>query len=133
MGSFITKNNFFEFIRFSIVGIVNTLVNLAVLFILTEFFGVYYIISAIFAFLAAVTNSFILNKIWTFKYKSKKDIHIRYFQFLIVSIIAFIVNMLILYVFTEYFNFYYMLSQIIGVACNLIINFLGNKLWTFKR
>jgi len=133
MDNLMNKKSFYEFIKFSIVGIVNTFVNLLVLFILTEFFGVYYLISAVFAFLAAVTNSFILNKIWTFNYKLKNNLHIKYTQFLIVSVIAFFVNLWILYFFTEYLHFYYLLSQIIGIVCNLIINFLGNKLWTFKR
>jgi putative flippase GtrA len=127
------KHSFYEFVRFSIVGVINTLVNLIVLFVLTEFFGVYYLISAIFAFLAAVTNSFILNKTWTFRYNSKDSIHIKYIQFLVVSILAFIVNMIVLYSFTEYFHFHYMISQIIGIGLNLVINFLGNKLWTFKK
>lgn len=131
--SLINKQNFYEFIRFSIVGVINTLVNLAVLFVLTEFFGVYYVISAVFAFIAAVTNSFVLNKTWTFKYKTKNNLSKKYTQFFMVSIIAFIVNLLILYFLTEYLHFYYMTSQIIGIIFNLIINFLGNKLWTFKK
>ena len=46
-----------QFVKFSIVGVSNTLINLLVLFILTDFFHVYYIISAVFAFIVAVTNS----------------------------------------------------------------------------
>jgi len=122
-----------QFIRFGIVGITNTLINLAVLYILTEFFGVYYMVSAVFAFLVAVTNSFLLNKVWTFEEKVNYRTSSKYVKFFTVSIIALIFNLIILYVLVEYFGMWYMGAQIIGVASNLIINFFGNKLWTFRN
>jgi len=129
----IGRKEVIEFIKFCIVGGVNTLINLAVLFLLTEFLHIYYLISAVFAFLVAVTNSFILNKIWTFNYKTKNKLAFKYSQFFIVSIFALGVNLSVLYTLTEFFHVYYLFSQLIGVVFNLIINFLGNKLWTFKR
>lgn len=122
-----------QLFRFGVVGVLNTLINLLVLYILTEFFGVYYLVSAIFAFIVAVTNSFILNKIWTFEEKIKHKVYSRYFKFIIISLIALIFNLALLYLLVEYFKIWYMLAQLIGVVLNLIINFLGNKLWTFKN
>jgi len=121
-----------QFFKFAIVGIINTIINMSVLFILTEYFHIYYIISAIFAFIVAVTNSFILNKVWTFKESKGKAIK-RYLKFFTVSIIAFLINVSILYSLTEFFNVYYLISQIIGISVSLWVNFLGNKLWTFKN
>jgi len=122
-----------QFLKFAIVGVINTLINLLVLYVLTEFLGIYYLISAVFAFVVAVTNSFILNKIWTFQEKIGHRAYSRYFKFLIISLTALIFNLLLLYILVEYFNIWYMLAQLIGVVLNLIINFLGNKLWTFKK
>jgi len=122
-----------QFVKFSIVGVSNTLINLLVLFILTDFFHVYYIISAVFAFIVAVTNSFILNTIWTFKEKIKHKAKEKYVKFFIISVLALLANLLILYAFVEYFNMHYLIAQIIGIINNVIINFFGNKLWTFKN
>lgn len=127
-----TNKIFKQLFKFSIIGVLNTLINLAVLYILTEFFGIYYIISAIIAFLFAVTNSFLLNKTWTFNEKLIYKTKSKYVKFLSVTISALIVNLILLYVLVEYFNIYYMIAQIFGVLSNFIINFLGNKLWTFK-
>ena len=121
-----------QFFKFGIVGVFNTLINLLVLYILTEFFGVYYLVSAFFAFIIAVTNSFILNKTWTFEEKVGHKVYSRYFKFIVISLIALIFNLILLYVLVEYFKIWYMLAQLIGVILNLIINFLGNKLWAFK-
>jgi len=121
------------FLMFVIVGVANTLINLAILYVLTEFFRVYYMLSAIIAFLFAVTNSFLLNKTWTFEEKIGYKTKFKYAQFIFVSITALIVNLILLYVLVEYFNVWYMVAQIIGIGSNLLVNFFGNKLWTFKE
>ena len=121
-----------QFIKFSIVGVANTIVNLVVLYILTEFFGIYYIFSAVFAFLIAVTNSFLINKVWTFNEKLGHKISSRYPKFIFVSVIALIINLIVLYVLVEFFGIWYILAQIFGISTNLLINFFGNKIWTFQ-
>lgn len=127
------KNVILEFFKFSLVGGIGTLVNIAILYLLTEKAGVYYIISAIFSFIVAMTNNFILNKIWTFKEKIKLDVGKKYLQFGLVSITALIVNLFFLYIFTEFLGIYYIISQILAIGIALIINFLGNKIWTFAK
>ena len=122
-----------QFFKFVIVGIINTLINLLILYILTEFFGVYYMLSAVIAFLFAVTNSFLLNKTWTFEEYIKYKIKYKYIQFIIISIIALVINLILLYILVEYFDIWYMAAQIVGVLSNLLVNFFGNKLWTFKN
>jgi len=129
----IKKEGLNQFIKFALVGVINTLVNLAVLYILTDIFGIYYLISAIFAFLIAVTNSFILNKLWTFKESISYKTSSRYIKFVLISVIALVINLIILYILVEYYAIWYIYAQIIGVCSNLIINFFGNKLWTFKK
>src|SRR3989344_7481420 len=127
------KEVFSQAVKFAIVGVANTLINLAVLYILTEFLHIHYIVSAVFAFIVAVTNSFILNKIWTFKENIKHKAASRYIKFIIVSIIALVVNLVFLWVMVEYFEMWYMFAQVLAVILNFIINFFGNKLWTFRE
>ena len=122
-----------KFSKFVIVGVVNTLINLISLYILTDLFNIYYMFSAIFAFVLANTNSFVLNKIWTFNDFFKDSFFKKYTKFIIVSGITLIVNLSILYSLTEYLHFHYMISQIIAIAFSLWINFIGNLLWTFKK
>jgi putative flippase GtrA len=127
------KKVIIQFFKFAVVGGINTLINMGVLFIFTEYFKIYYLISAIFAFMVAVTNSFILNKIWTFKEDIKERVAKKYSKFFIISIIALLVNLFFLFLLTDVFKLYYLISQIIAICLSLWINFFGNKLWTFKR
>ena len=121
-----------QFSKFAVVGVINTLVNLLVLSILTEFFGIYYMFSAVFAFLVAVTNSFVMNSLWTFNHKLNHKPAEKYSKFFVISICALGVNLALLYFFTEYMHIYYLFSQLIAVFFSLWVNFTGNKFWTFR-
>src|SRR5438132_13482592 len=59
--------NWFQLVRFTIVGGTGYVVNLGVFSALVEVLGVHYIPAAIVAFCAAVTNNFLLSRHWTFK------------------------------------------------------------------
>jgi len=122
-----------EFLKFAFVGLIGTFINLIILYSFTEFLGIYYLFSAMVAFIISASNNFILNKIWTFKEKIKDKILSKYIKFFSISIIALLVNLFFLYIFTEFLGIYYMISQVLAIGIALIINFLGNKIWTFKK
>ncbi len=127
------KNVITEFFKFAFVGLIGTIINLIILYSLTEFLGIYYIISAIFAFIIAATNNFILNKTWTFNEKISYKTLDKYSQFFSVSLVALLINISFLYILTEFLGIHYLISQVIAIGLALSINFLGNKIWTFSR
>lgn len=122
-----------QFFKFAFVGLIGTFVNIFILYILTEYLNVYYIISAFFAFVVAVTINFIFNKIWTFSEKIYESVVKEYINFFLVSLSALSINIFFLYIFTEYLGIYYIASQIIAIGISLMINFIGNKIWTFHK
>ena len=122
-----------EFFKFGAVGSFGALINIAILYLLTEKAGIYYIVSAIFAFAVAMSSNFILNKTWTFKEKIRAQIGKKYLQFGLISISALLVNLFFLYIFTEILGIYYIISQILAISIAMIINFSGNKIWTFRK
>lgn len=127
------KNVIKEFVKFAVVGGIGTLINITVLYLLTEKAGIHYLISAIFSFIVAMTNNFILNKVWTFKENIRESIKKKYLQFGLVSVLALLINLIFLYIFTEVFGIYYLISQILAIGIAFMINFLGNKIWTFSK
>jgi len=54
-------------------------------------------------------------------------------KFMIVGAIGTIINLSILFIFTEFFNFYYIYSAIIAFFTSVINNYILNKLWTFQE
>lgn len=122
-----------EFLKFSLVGLSGTILNIIILYVLTEKFEIYYIFSAIFAFFVSATSNFILHKTWIFKENIGTRLVEKYIKFFGVSLLALSVNIFFLYVFTEFLNIYYIISQLLATAFSLMINFIGNKIWTFQK
>ncbi|MFH1376894.1 MAG: glycosyltransferase family 2 protein [Candidatus Woesearchaeota archaeon] len=127
------KNVIKEFFKFAIVGGIGTVINVLILYLLTEKVGIYYMLSAIASFIVAMTSNFTLNKVWTFKENIKLNVGKKYLQFGLISVSALLVNLFFLYFFTEILGIYYIVSQILAIGIALIINFLGNKIWTFSK
>lgn len=55
------------------------------------------------------------------------------FKFAFVGFIGTIINLTILYTFTEFFHVYYIISEIIAFFVSVINNYILNKIWTFKE
>lgn len=123
-----------EFIRFAIVGFINTALDFLVytgLTRLVDFFAQYYLVANLISFSLAATNSFIWNRNWTFKYKGK-DIGRQYLKFFLVSIGGLLINEGVLFLLVSNFHFYDLFAKVIAVGVTLAWNFFVNRFWTFK-
>ena len=60
------KKTVWQFIKFSAVGVTNTLVDFIVFWLLTHA-GMNYMLSQVFSYSAGILNSYIWNSKWTFK------------------------------------------------------------------
>ncbi len=123
-------HNWVQLAKFSTVGAIGYAVNLAVYATLIEA-GLHYNLAAACSFLVAVTNNYIWNRLWTFRGLRG---HIAYqgIRFLIVSLLALGANEVLLTAFVA-FGLAKVTSQAIAVALVMPINFVGNKLWSFRR
>ncbi len=127
VGYFLVK----RFIKFSIVGLSGTLVNMAVYAVAVNS-GLYYLIAAVISFLFAVTNNFYWNFRWTFKgqaaFRSRRN---KYFRFLAVSLLNLGINLLLLRLLVETLGFDKTLAQLVAIGLVSILNFLMNSRFTF--
>jgi putative flippase GtrA len=123
-------HNWVQLGKFSTVGTTGYLVNLAVFAGLLEL-GLHYTVAAACSFLVAVTNNYTWNRIWTFRGQRG---HFAYqgLRFLVVSLAALAANELLLTVFVA-FGLGKLIAQAIAIVLVMPINFLGNKLWSFRR
>lgn len=121
-----------QFLKYIFVGALGTLVNLCVLYVFTDIFNVWYIISAVIAFLVSVINNYILNKIWTFQEKIQEQIIQKYFKYTFICILSLFVNISILFILVEFYDVWYIFAEVVAIGGAFLINFLGNNLWTFK-
>ncbi|MCW2970131.1 MAG: GtrA family protein [Solirubrobacterales bacterium] len=123
--------NWLQLVRFGIVGGVGFAVNLAVYALFVHAFGVDYHVAAIAAWLVAVVNNFMLNRHWTFDARDGV-VHFQAIRFLVVSLGALVVSLLLLTLFVESAGVPKVAAQALAVAASMPLNFLGNKLWSFR-
>ncbi len=121
-----------QLFRYIFVGGAAFIVDFTSLFILTDFFGIYYLISAAIAFILGLFVNYFLSVKWVF---NKRKIENRTFEFGIFAVIGIIglgLNEVIIWFFTEDLQIYYLLSKIIAAVIILFWNFFARKLALFR-
>jgi putative flippase GtrA len=123
--------NWFQLVRFSIVGGTGYVINLAVYSLLVQVADWHYIGAAVVAFCVAVTNNFLLNRHWTFR-ATGGPAAFQAPRFLTVSLIALGFNLVVLELLVGVVGMPKIPAQAIAVLAATPLNFVGNKLWSFR-
>jgi dolichol-phosphate mannosyltransferase len=118
--------------KYYAVGASGVLVNLGLLFYLTEYVGLWYFLSYTLAISASITSNFILNKFWTFRdsINSQRTI-VMYLKFVSVSLLGMAIQLGTVYLLVESLSVYYMLAALVSISIAGAINFMINRRWTF--
>ena len=122
--------------KFGMVGISGILVNMGVLWYLTEFAGFYYLVASLFAIELSILNNFLWNDLWTFKSGGSHKLSSRWHRlvsFHVVSAGGLVINMGILFLLTSIVGVYYLISNFIGILVAFAWNFLVNRRVTWTR
>jgi len=125
------RHNWLQLGKFCAVGASGYLVNLAVYALLLRGAGLHYLLAATGSFLVAVTNNYTWNRVWTFRGQRG---HMAYqgLRFLVVSTIALAANLILLYGLVS-LGVGELPAQAVAIVLVTPLNFVGNKLWSFKR
>jgi dolichol-phosphate mannosyltransferase len=115
--------------KFCAVGASGYVVNLAVFSLLVSW-GHHYSVAAAISFLVAVTNNYTWNRLWTFRGQRG---HIAYqgLRFFVVALLALAANEAILATLIAA-GMGEVIAQAIAIVLVTPINFIGNKLWSFR-
>jgi len=136
---------FFQLAKFGLIGVANTVVDLGIynLFIYLSDVSSGYLIVVFksFSVLAAIVNSYVWNKFWSFDKKETHNIGEEFTQFLMVSLIglllnvgitAFVVNLIGAPAGMDDKTW----ANIGGLTASILVltwNFIGYKFFVFKR
>ncbi|GAA0727688.1 GtrA family protein [Clostridium malenominatum] len=119
-----------RFLKFSIVGGVNTLISLWIFYILNKLLGLNPLVSSAIGYICGMLNSYILNKKWTFKDTNSKPL-LQLIKFSLVNAISLGINLLAMYVLVHNFNIDSMISQVFATGFSTISNYIGSKIFVF--
>lgn len=123
-------DNWWQLLKFGIVGGSGYLINLAMFAVLAGSLDVHHTIAAIGAFCVAVTSNFLWNRYWTFG-PGDGPAGFQAVRFFAVSLVSLGLNLIVLEALVSSRTVGELAAQAIAVAVAMPFNFLGNKLWTF--
>jgi putative flippase GtrA len=123
-------HNWIQLVRFGAVGASGYVVNLAVFVFCVHVLAIDYRVSAVLAWIVSVTNNFWWNRHWTFGAKDGHALR-QAARFFAVSLVVFGFSYGILVALVSG-GVSKDLAQAIAVAAGTPLNFLGQKLWSFK-
>jgi len=125
------RSNWAQLAKFCAVGASGYVVNLLVYVALLDGANLHYRVAATGSFLVAVTNNYLLNRLWTFRHHRG---HFGYqgLRFFVVSVLVYAGNLAILTMLVE-LGLGKIVSQALAIVLVTPANFIGNKLWSFRR
>jgi putative flippase GtrA len=128
------RHNWVQLAKFCVVGASGYVVNLAVYWATLNWAGLHYAIAATVSFLVAASSNYTFNRAWTFAHQRG---HFAYqgLRFFAVSGLVYLTNLGLLALLVEKGGLHdrKTLAQAIAIVVVTPLNFLGNKLWSFRR
>ncbi|MGX6447789.1 GtrA family protein [Patulibacter sp. S7RM1-6] len=121
-----------QLVRFAVVGLAGTVVNLGVYAVAAGPLGLDFRLAAIVGFLVAVTNNFALNRAWTFR-GARGHAGFQAARFVAVSLAGLVVNLVVLHLLVDGFGTGKLAAQAVAIAAATPMSFVGNKLWSFAH
>lgn len=121
----------YELIAYIIFGILTTVVDWVVYYILSGL-GVNYIINSIISWTAAVLFAFITNKLFVFDSKRLKNIFRELVLFVLSRLSTLVINLAGMYVLISLLKLNEFISKAILSILVVILNYIFSKLFIFK-
>lgn len=120
-----------QIFKFVIVGGLAFLIDYFLLFILTEFINIHYLISSIISFIVSLVFNYVLSIKWVFDV-TKKQTYKEITMFIILSVIGLGINQLIMYVGVDKLSIHYMIIKLLATVIVMIWNFITRKIFIEK-
>jgi dolichol-phosphate mannosyltransferase len=124
-------HNWLQLMKFCAVGGSGYVVNLCVFAVCVEVLNLHHLLAATAAFVVAVMNNFWWNRHWTFRARGGHA-GFQAARFFAVSIGAFLFAAAVLEVLVSVVGVADLPAQAIAIVSATPLNFLGNKMWSFR-
>ena len=126
------KKLIIQLIKFGIVGVIATLIDLAVLMLLKEFMHVDVLVASAVAFSVSVIANYILSMLFVFKSRGNSKVK-EFLVFVVLSIGGLLLNQFIMWIGTEIMTAYYLWVKAFALVFVPIYNFVTRKIFLEKK
>jgi len=122
----ISKNFFYYFL---IAGFCRV-IDLGILYALTDWAGLFYLLSATLSFILAQSLNYYLNRRFNFRSKGKQ-VAKQFAMFISINAVALGITLGILLLLVEVFDWWYIFARIIGMLVAITFTYTLHKRYTF--
>jgi putative flippase GtrA len=130
VASLSSAQNWVQLAKFCAVGAVGYVINLVVYWAVLHA-GVHYLAAATCSFLVAVTSNYTWNRLWTFRDR-RAGVAAQGMRFFLVSLGSLGANLVVLHLLISA-GLGKLSAQAVAIVLVTPLNFVGNKLWSFRR
>ncbi len=118
-----------QFMKFGVVGIIAFFIDYGLLFVLTEFGGINYLVSATISFTASVIFNYIASMRYVFTHKEDMSRRKEFVIFVVLSAVGLVINNVCMWAGVEIFGIHYMITKIGATAIVMVWNFVTRKIF----
>ena len=113
--------------KYLVVGGTCTIVDMGLLYVLTEYAGIYYVLAAALSFTTGVTLNYFMCTGWIFEESKIKNKGVEILLYFVISIIGLLINVAGIWLLTNFLALHFMLSKFLATVLTLIWNFCSRK------
>ena len=121
-----------QFVRYFFVGGFAFVVDFGLLYILTEYAGLHYLLSATLSFIAGLLVNYIISCLWVFNGSKFKNRLVEFLFFAAIGVVGLALNDTLIWLFTDCIGTHYMFSKIVAASMVYLWNFFARKYLVFR-
>lgn len=121
------KKLFAQFAKFGIVGIIAFVIDYGLMVLLTEAFGINYLISATISFTVSVIFNYVASMRYVFTHKEGMSRRREFIIFVVLSVIGLGLNNALMWLGTGLLGISYLITKLAATAVVTIYNFVTRK------
>jgi len=122
-----------ELFRYLVASGIAFIIDFSMLYVLTDYFGLYYLHASALSFVSGILSIYILSITWVFQHRSFSKKRIELPVFIVIGIIGLMINQTGMYLITETVGLYYLLSKILISILVFAWNFTARKIILFTK
>lgn len=123
----------YQIFRFGIVGFIAFFIDYFLLIFLTDFVGVYYLLSSVISFTVSLVFNYVASMRYVFKSKKSIDKKKEFYIFVILSLIGLGINQSIMWFGVGKIDISYKLVKIFATAVVMVWNFVTRKIFLEEK
>lgn len=116
-----------EFRRYTMASALALVIDMGLLYALTEWFDMYYLMSATIGFTAGAVVAYVLSITWCFSHRCIENQKLEFILFVGIGIASLGLNNLLIWSFTELLGLYYMMSKILTTGAVFLFNYFVRR------